>query len=260
MDVVSTKLMGGLGNYMFQIAAAYAVSLRDNKSLICETYDMQVPQKPVHSYQNNLFRKINFTEEHIPHTPFGESKFSYTEIPSIEGNIRLYGYFQSEKYFKNYRNEILGLFKINSEIENKILSKYKEILEKKPTSIHIRRGDYVWLSDFHANQEIDYYKNAVEKIGYEETFLIFSDDIAWCKTNFGFIENKFFVTNDFDYEDLVLMTKCSNNIIANSSFSWWGAWLNENESKTVIAPKNWFGKSNSHLDTSDLYCEKCHIL
>jgi hypothetical protein len=260
MDIVSTKLMGGLGNYMFQIAAAYAISLRDNKSLICETYDMQVPQKPAQAYQNNLFRKISFAEERIIHTPFGEPKFSYTEIPQIDGNIRLYGYFQSEKYFEHYKREVAELFELNSEIQDKVLSQYQEILEKNTTSINVRRGDYVWLSDYHANQELDYYKKAIEIIGEEEKFLIFSDDISWCKENLDFIKNKTFVTNDFDYEDLFLMSQCSNNIIANSSFSWWGAWLNKNDDKVIVAPKNWFGKSNSHLDTSDLYCEKWHII
>lgn len=252
--------MGGLGNYMFQISAAFAISKRDAKQLICETYDTQVPQKPPHTYKDNLFRKIQFTENHIPHTPIGEAKFSYSEIPKISGNVRLYGYFQSEKYFKNYRNDILELFDLNSEIKEKIKEKYHSVLLKKPTSLHVRRGDYVWLSDYHANQQTDYYEQAIKIIGENEHFLVFSDDISWCKDNLNFLENKTFIQENADYEDLYLMSLCSNHIIANSSFSWWGAWLNVDENKKVIAPKNWFGKSNSHLDTSDLYCEKWYVI
>ena len=260
MKIISTKLMGGLGNYMFQIAAAYAISLRDQKKFICETYDVQSPQKPLHHYKTNLFSKIEFTEENIPHTPFGEQKFSYTEIPTIEENLRLYGYFQSEKYFQKYRSEILDLFDTDEETKDKINQKYSSVLNKNPTSLHVRRGDYVWLSDYHYNQGVDYYKSATDIIGKEKQYLIFSDDIQWCKENLDFIENKIFITDNTDYEDLYLMSLCENNIIANSSFSWWGAWLNKNENKKVISPKNWFGKSNSHLDTKDLYCDKWYVI
>jgi len=260
MGIISTKLMGGLGNYMFQISAAFAISLRDNKELICETYDTQVPQKPVQTYENNLFRKVKFTSEHIAHIPYGEPKFSFSEIPFIEGNMRLYGYFQSEKYFRNYRKEVLELFDLNQEIQEKIQEKYQEVLSKNPTSLHVRRGDYVWLNDYHANQQVSYYQEATNLIGSEEHYLIFSDDISWCEENLNFIKNKTFVKDNLDYEDLFLMSFCSNHIIANSSFSWWGAWLNKNENKKVVAPKQWFGKSNSHLETTDLYCEKWHII
>jgi hypothetical protein len=260
MDTVSTKLMGGLGNYMFQIATAFALSLRDNKKFICETYDTQVPQKPVQHYNNNLLRKIEFTQEYIPHTPHGESSFAFSEIPNIQGNIRLYGYFQSEKYFQKYRSEILDLFDTDEETKDKINQKYSSVLAKNPTSLHVRRGDYVWLSDYHYNQGVDYYKSATDIIGQEKLYLIFSDDIQWCKENLDFIENKILITDNTDYEDLYLMSLCENNIIANSSFSWWAAWLNKNENKKVISPKNWFGKSNSHLDTKDLYCDKWYVI
>jgi hypothetical protein len=165
MGIISTKLMGGLGNYMFQISAAFAISLRDNKELICETYDTQVPQKPVQTYENNLFKKVKFTSEHIAHIPYGEPKFSFSEIPFIEGNMRLYGYFQSEKYFTNYRKEVLELFDLNQEIQEKIQEKYQEVLSKNPTSLHVRRGDYVWLNDYHANQQVSYYQEAMNWVG-----------------------------------------------------------------------------------------------
>jgi hypothetical protein len=94
----------------------------------------------------------------------------------------------------------------------------------------------------------------MKKMGNDKYYIIFSDDISWCKENLSFLNNKIFIEGNTDFQDLYLMSKCKNNIIANSSFSWWGAWLNTNKDKIVIAPKKWFGISNSHLDTSDLYC------
>ena len=112
------------------------------------------------------------------------------------------------------------------------------------------------LTNFHPQQSLDYYKQAIETVGPDKTFVIFSDDIEWCKQNLDFIGSKFFISGNKDYEDMYLMSLCNNNIITNSTFSWWGAWLNKNENKIVISPKIWFGKNNSHLDTSDLYCDK----
>jgi hypothetical protein len=256
MSIVSTRLMGGLGNYMFQISTAYSISKRDNKELICDYSDHMVPHKPFSEYTNNIFRKISFSNGIGHHTPIGESGFRYKEIPHVDGNIRLNGYFQSEKYFKHIRTEILDLFDLPSEIKNNIQERYKGVLKQDTCSLHVRRGDYLGLTNFHPQQSLDYYKQAIETVGSDKTFVIFSDDIEWCKQNLDFISFKFFISGNKDYEDMYLMSLCRNNIITNSTFSWWGAWLNKNEDKIVISPKIWFGKNNSHLDTSDLYCDK----
>jgi len=256
MGIVSTRLMGGLGNYMFQISAAYSISKGDDKELICDYSDHMVPHKPFSEYTNNIFRKINFSNGIGQHTPIGESGFNYREIPHIDGNVRLNGYYQSEKYFKHIREEILQLFDLPSEVKEDIQERYKGVLKQDTCSLHVRRGDYLGLTNFHPQQSLDYYKQAIETVGPDKTFVIFSDDIEWCKQNLGFISSKFFISGNKDYEDMYLMSLCRNNIITNSTFSWWGAWLNKNEDKIVISPKIWFGKNNSHLDTSDLYCDK----
>jgi hypothetical protein len=186
----------------------------------------------------------------------GEGGFHYTPIPKIEGNIKLIGHFQSEKYFINHKNEILKLFEIDDITKNYLLEKYGEILNQDTCSIHVRRGDYLGLQNHHPIQPIEYYQKAINIIGEENHFLIFSDDIKWCEENFSFLKNKTFVSDNLDYEDLYLMSMCNNNILANSTFSWWGAWLNNNENKQVIIPSKWFGVSNSHLNTNDLYCNK----
>lgn len=256
MNIVSTKLMGGLGNMLFQIAAAYSTSLRDNKDMICDTNHMIVPHKSYTSYLNNIFRKIKFSNNIIINSINNEKEFNYSPIPRTEGNLKIIGYFQSEKYFINHKDEINKLFEVDDDTKNKLIDKYGDILNNETCSIHVRRGDYLKYQNHHPIQSIEYYKESIKLIGEDKHFLIFSDDIKWCESNFQFLPNKTFITNNLDYEDLYLMSMCKNNIIANSSFSWWGAWLNQNKDKKVIAPSKWFGISNSHLNTNDLYCDK----
>lgn len=256
MGIISTRLMGGLGNMMFQIATAHSVAIRDNKEMICDIRDMQIPHKPYTFYTNNILRNVKFSNDLINLNHMGEGGFHYTPIPKIDGNVKLVGHFQSEKYFMNYKTEILKLFEIDDTTKNHLLEKYGVIINQDTCSIHIRRGDYLGLPTHHPTQSIDYYKNAIQIVGEKKHFLVFSDDIEWCKENFNFLNNKTFISDNKDYEDLYLMSLCKNNIIANSTFSWWGAWLNNNENKKVIIPSKWFGVYNSHLNTNDLYCDK----
>jgi hypothetical protein len=117
------------------------------------------------------------------------------------------------------------------------------------TSLHVRRVDYVQKAGFHPPCSIEYYEKALSMI--EGNVLVFSDDLDWCKETF--LGDRFtFISGNRDYQDLFLMSMCKNNIIANSTFSWWGAWLNTNLNKKVIAPSEWFGP---HLKESsdDIY-------
>jgi len=256
MEKVTCKLMGGLGNYLFQIAAAYSLSLRDNKIFLCDSSDVYKVHKPYTSYINNILRNVNFTYG-VPDCKIHEEpSFNYSEVPFYRGNVKLIGYFQSEKYFLENKQEILSLFKMDENTSTYLQKKYGNILNTDTCSIHIRRGDYLNKQNYHPVQEIDYYYKSLNKVGYDKHFLIFSDDINWCKENFDFIPNKTFISDNEDYQDIYLMSMCKNNIIANSSFSWWGAWLNQNVDKKVIAPSKWFGVSNLHLNTNDLYCDK----
>jgi hypothetical protein len=254
MDIISTSLIGGLGNMMFQISTAYSFSLKYNKKMICDIRNMSVPHKPYSEYINNIFRKIEFSNNIENQIIFNENGFHYSEIPKIEGNVKLVGYFQSEKYFSNHRNNILELFEIDEKTKVFLNQKYENVINLETCSIHVRRGDYTRLQDYHPTQSIDYYRKAIEIMGDEKYFLIFSDDIKWCIENFNFVKNKIFISDNLDYQDLYLMSMCKNNIIANSTFSWWSAWLNTNNKKIVV-PKKWFGNSYSYFNTNDLYCE-----
>ena len=170
------------------------------------------------------------------------------------------GYFQSEKYFKHNRDKILELFKPQEKINKFLLKKYSNLINnEKHVSVHIRRGDYLKFSDYHTNLNKDYYYKAMNYFKDEYKFIFFSDDIEWCKETFT-NKNNIFIEKQDDILDLYLMSKIKNNIIANSSFSWWAAWLNENENKKVIAPSTWFGFKNGHLDKKDLLPKEWKII
>lgn len=248
---VSSHLQGGLGNYLFQIAAAYGISKRDNKELIIDISDISIVHSPLELYYNNILRKISFNnvnEFNFVHNSH-HSPITYIDIPVITGNIKLDGYYQNERYFNKYRDDILELFKIDDNTKNYLSKKYSTISFENTCSIHVRRGNYVERQHFHPLQSIEYYKQSISIIGENTLFLIFSDDIEWCQSNLDFIENKIFISGNLDYQDLYLMSMCNHNIIANSSFSWWGAWLNTHTNKKVIYPSFWF---NNGPDSSQI--------
>ena len=138
--------------------------------------------------------------------------------------------------------------------QNYILNKYS-ILNENTVSLHVRRGDYINKENYHPLQTIDYYKNAYDIINENSiNVLILSDDVNWCKKNIKF-NNISYIENETNIIDLYIMSLCKHNIIANSSFSWWGAWLNENKNKKVICPINWFGEK-TNIYTGDITPEK----
>lgn len=174
-------------------------------------------------------------------------------------NIYLYGHWQNEKYFKNIENIIRKEFTLKNKISDNNQKITNIIKNTQSISIHIRRGDYAEnkeTNQYHGLCSLKYYYDAIKKITKyikNPNFFVFSDDIEWVKNN---LKTKFpliFVSgnNIKDYEELILMSKCKHNIIANSTFSWWGAWLNNNQNKIVIAPKKWFNNSPNNI--KDLY-------
>jgi hypothetical protein len=260
MNTISINTMGGLGNVLFQVIAAYSISKRDNMSLIIDPTNHHGAHYGISKYISNILRNIKFSTEPLNFTGYGEPGHHYTEIPKFNTDIKLIGYFQSEKYFNEYRDEVLELLSPTNEITTKLTEKYSDVLKNKTTSLHVRRGDYLGLPDFHPVLPIEYYKESLKIINDDSTVLIFSDDINWCESNFEFIKNKIFITDLEDFEELYLMSMCDNNIIGNSTFSWWGAWLNKNNNKQVISPKVWFGPSLSYLITKDIYCDNWIII
>lgn len=247
--MVTSNLIGGLGNYLFQIATSLALCLDNKDTLVYDDNDATVVHKPIDSYRDNIFRNINFNKINYNVIHYNEPNFHFNKVDYVP-NIRLNGYFQSEKYFNHHREEILKFFSPTQDIIEKLKTKYPFIDKSNICSIHVRRGDYLRLPHHHPVCSSVYYGEAINYIGGNNVFLVFSDDIDWCKNTFkgsSFI----FVEGNTDFEDLYLMSMCKNNIIANSSFSWWGAWLNKNPDKIVIAPNIWFGNAVTH-NTKDL--------
>jgi len=257
--MIYCNLKGGLGNMLFQIAATKAFSLEKNSLCSFPNYyihlnflndDREYNANLKHAQEYSKFLKLNTFAPNQPLITYN-FPFEYTDYLPSEPSFIVDGFFQTEKYFAKYRKEILEFISPTNEITDLIYKKYPFLHEKVCTSVHIRKGDYLKYSNHHPTQSLDYYYEAIKRINNNELFVFFSDDIEWCKDNFKF-KNVFFVENEKDYIEMFLMSKCANNIIANSSFSWWGAWLNTNPSKIVVGPKKWFGINLSHMNTNDI--------
>jgi hypothetical protein len=179
-----------------------------------------------------------------------KKRASYDEnITKLCRDLYLDGYWQNSKYFDKNRECILNSFNLKrGHQKNKVLKKYLcQISESESVALHVRRGDYLLNKnqEHHGACDLDYYKKAILHMqGMTKNdcmFFIFSDDITWCRENFHFLNNKLFIVDtDKPVYDLELMKNCKHNIISNSTFSWWGAWLNNFDRKIVIAPKVWW--------------------
>lgn len=223
---------GWLGNQMFQYAATRALSLDLNTK-----FHFPSKKPDLHSIFNT--KSPDPIDEVL--SPYHETKYSYIPLPKKD-NLVFYGYYQSEKYFKHQENIIRQEFTFK-EPSNKIMP-------GGCIALHVRRGDYLNLKDHHPTCSMEYYNKAISIMPKNE-IMVFSDDIKWCKENFIGDRFVFSEGNSFK-EDLEDMTKCSYHIIANSSFSWWGAWLAE--SKLVVAPAIWHGPAVKDKNP-DIYCE-----
>lgn len=244
-------LKGGLGNMLFQIAATMNFASKlgvdfsfPNMNVHLKYLEKETTYNPnlkcVRHYER-LFKNLKTTN-----IPNGIRKINFPfhyvnwDIPK---DCVIEGFFQSEKYFINSRKKILKMFDLKPKTNM--------------VSIHVRRGDYLKNPNYHTLLGEKYYDEAMSHFENEK-FLIFSDDIDWCRSIFT--GNKFdFYEGSNDLEEMLTMASCKHNIISNSSFSWWGAWLNKNESKRVLAPINWFGPL-ANLKTQDIYCESWKIM
>ncbi len=216
---------------------------------------------------NSVQEDIHLTRTDLKGAPLEDTK----PILRIRDNTGLNGYFQSEKYFKHIEDDIRLEFKFPEETEKDCESKIQQIKDKfKPdevnvVGVHIRLGDYKMLEHIYVPLiKTSYYQDALSHMENELktkiVFLIFSDEPEMCKQFFQG-GSCVFAEGGSPSQDMCLMSKCDHNVIANSSFSWWGAWLNDKENKKVIAPKNWFiPNEKDQKDTKDLYCDDWILL
>jgi len=285
--MVIVKLMGGLGNQMFQYAAGRALSLHHKCILkidleflldrrpkepgfVYRDYDLGIfniePLVASKQEVDEMTRKAGYKRINKIVTSLLGRKSSFFKEPSfkfypgffqLEPPLYLDGYWQSEKYFHPFEQQIRKDFSFRN-IPGKTIQQLADKIRLCPSvCVNVRRGDFV-TNPVHGTTSIEYYQQAAEyiqsKIASPEYF-IFSDDIEWCKKNLSFNAPAHFITHEyagFKFSDyLYLMTCCNHFIIPNSSFGWWAAWLNDNPEKIVVAPKNWFNKGPQ--DTYDLY-------
>lgn len=250
---------GRLGNQLFQIAAAIGYSVKHESKINIPVWFCSYTQKNMSDYFKN---KINQTDGRI-HFDFvyTERFFDYSEI-DCKNNLRinLHGYFQSEKYFENCKEEIRFYFTPDEKVLSRIYKKYKKNLLSNTCSVHIRRGDYI-DHPIHGVCDLNYYISAMKLIKSKKdigNFLIFSDDIEWCKANI-IGDDIFYVEGNMDIEDLFLMSLCNDHIISNSSFSWWGSWLCNYDDKIIISPRRWFTEKSA-MTYNDIHTKEMILI
>ena len=284
--MIIANIIGGLGNQMFQYATARALSKKLDQPLLLDTSDFDGYQlhngfeldqifdiAPKLASVSDLRNLLGWQASPIIRKAISKKKFLFLrkrelivepyfqfwdELENIPQDAYLLGYWQSEKYFKLIETTIRSDFSFKQKMSSKNQEIADEILKSNAVSIHIRRGDYLLnpaANKVHGLCSLEYYNKAIQYIVERvknPSFFVFSDDIDWAKTNLNISYPSVYVSHNQgaeSFNDMRLMSLCNHNIIANSSFSWWGAWLNKNPKKFVVAPKRWF---NANLDVSDL--------
>ena len=265
---------GRLGNQMFQYAGLRGIAANRN-------FEWLIPRPDNYGDSNyGLFdcfemssvEEENFGQLNGQNIATGQFHFSQEFFDNCPDNINLHDYFQTEKYFKNIKDVIRNDFTFKKEIVKSCLEILDELVN--PIFIHVRRGDYINQPDNHPVCSTSYYENSLNHFKDTSSVLIFSDDPEWCKSQELFSDDRFLIsefnlkynqtsdTNDgrvkslIPYYDLCLMSMCQGGIIANSSMSWWGAWMIQNPTQPIVAPNPWFGKNYNHYDMSDLIPER----
>ena len=285
--MIIVKLMGGIGNQLFQYATGRALAIKHHTELKVDlsflnkeidiTYTKRnleldvfnASYKVASSEELELFSKknilqktlkkyfnINLTKYYIANQSGFEYDKNYLSFPE---NTLLIGFWQSEKFFISIKEILLQELIVKKTMTKDCLMAHDAIVNSNSVSLHIRRGDYVSdknANTFHGTLPLEYYYNAMNYLNLLTPNLkvfVFSDDIDWVKSNLTLQNESVYIDfnkNENSVFDMYLMSLCKYNVIANSSFSWWGAWLNQHTNKIVIAPKQWF--ADKKIITKDL--------
>ncbi len=271
-NVVIGQMTGGLGNQLFVIAATYAYCRKYNKCFYL-TYSWKDYSKERPDYWDNIlsFVKQNgnlvFNSQIKKVKSYEYKSSEYKEIPKFNHNIILKGYFQSHKYFKEYTTEIKYLLSLPEYYKKLVNIKLSKFGEETIVAIHIRRGDYFKYPGIYHILSKEYYIEAKkvleEKLGFKPIYLYFSNDKKWVKENFILEGKDEIIEESKDYIEFAIMSQCHHFIIANSTFSWWAAYLSNTLErilpKIVIAPKNWYGEKWSEK-WEDIYPDEWFCL
>lgn len=282
--MIITKMCGGLGNQLFQYAMARNLALKNGTSLkldldwfskcsctakrefMLDAFNVEYAVADKHEIQScKLPRKLlgkGIYDNLLPFSMKPYVKFKEfhgfdrrcLNINAARRNVYLEGYWTDERFFLEHADVIRSEYTLRNSMSHQNLQFLQMIDSTESVSLHLRRGDYVNNAHFAPIFDVcttEYYQLAIEMIGktlQDPVFFVFSDDIAWVRENIPFRGQVLFVSDEqcsLPHEELVLMSRCKHNIIANSTFSWWGAWLNGNRTKKVIAPDTWFNVANT---------------
>lgn len=269
--MVIVRLIGGLGNQMFQYAAGKALALYHGTELLLDLSVLAKDPKGAYtkrefeldifdaSFKMASLEQVNALKEKQESflnklLPSRKAKFWFNEnglkfhpdIFSTSPNVLINGYWQSEKYFNECTHTIRKDFSFKKDKLRGIEEIEGRIRDSNSVSLHIRRGDYVASQEalnFHGVCDSSYYERAIEHIASKQgaiTLFVFSDDAAWCRNNLKYAHKYEVVETGSLAQDMYLMKSCRHHIIANSSFSWWAAWLDNSPQKMVVAPSRWF--------------------
>ena len=232
--------MGGLGNQLFEASHALSQGWKHNRETVFLPHSWTPGQgRGAENYINNVFRNLKFVERVEDTTTVNEGPFEYSEVNPAEGDTAFHGYFQSTKNWFGYDDKIREMFQPPAELVEEFMGKYPQLSQPNTLSLHVRRSEYLQFPEIHPTISIEYIQEALKVISEYSTVFVFSDDKEWVKENLKF-ENVTYV-EDEDYREMWLMSLCKNNIIVNSTFSWWASFLNKNPNKKIVAPSIWFG-------------------
>jgi hypothetical protein len=276
--------LGRLGNQMFEYAAVRGIAAKHG-------YDWSIPPFHLTGIENyslhNCFKLESVEEQNLQvrdDFSYVQERFFHFDEELFEecpDDVSLHGFFQSEKYFKHISDDIRKDFTFHDEHLIPCQEFMVDLKDQQPIMLHVRRGDpnlvdprgfkwsYTQCGDQHPVQPLEYYEKALSQFDENQPVIVFSDSPEWVKEQEFFSSDRFLVSEPQEkygdgsytpYSDLCLMSLCSHAIIANSSLSWWGAWLISNPNKKVVAPKMWFGPAYADKNTKDLYCPDWIVL
>ena len=254
---------GRFGNQMFQYAATRGIAA-------WKGYEWCIPDGPktdeeFHDEENQhklfmAFKLPNVKVVNMHPAPYKqEASFTFDEdlFNNCEDNVNLYGYFQSEKWFSHIENSIRKDFEWRDDVNAMCLQMFDDITGGQAISLHIRRTDHLIKPTYHPVLPLSYYEEALSKFPSDIPVLVFSDDPLWCHDEAFFSGDRFLISDSGDnITDMCLMSMCQYQIMANSTYSWWGAWLSNSEN--VVAPKLWFGPDGQ--DPKDIYVDRWRYL
>jgi Glycosyl transferase family 11 len=246
--MITCELLGRLGNHLFQTAATIQVAEQLGVDFFLPTSAKAGHHGVIPSEFHGFDYPFQIKDIKTEHE-FDQKVFQYVPI-DVKDNLTLKGFYQSYQYFDNIRDSLTNkYFKFNNRVKESA-SKYPIMDDS--LGISVRGGDYFMLQQNHNVLQRDYYQAALNNIPSIDNILVFSDDFNWVDALFGDIKKDLIYVNDDKWVQFYMMTQMKHLIMANSTFSWWGGYLNNRKGKIII-PQQWFGPANAHIDTTGLY-------